>query len=104
MGEIKIQTNNHERLIVDAYELAAGERAEFDYLDWDAIDKGEDSASFIRYHGVTYDLGEFQTTHGMPEFSPRVAWDGYLSDSFFSGIVVRYSDDMDHVVVGTFLA
>jgi hypothetical protein len=101
---LTVRTNNQERLILDAYELTDKERLEFDYLDWEAIEKGEDSASFIRYRGTTYDLGEFMTTSTLSEFNPLRKWDGYLSDSFFSGIVVRYSKDMDHVTVGMFLA
>ena len=75
------------------------EREEFDYIDWPAIEDGTDSASFFRYSGVTYDLGDFQTIHrdwGMmrdssaPIDHPFLAWDGYISDSFFSGILIRY--------------
>jgi hypothetical protein len=61
-------------------------------------------ASFFRYRGELYDLGEFMSTRGMPEFSPLVKWDGYSSDSYFSGTLVRYVDQ-DHdmrVVVGRF--
>lgn len=102
--EIRIITNEAPRDIVDAYELSADERAEFDYLDWDAIEAGSDSATFFRYKGTTYDLGEFMSTGGLPEFNPLRKWDGYCSDSFFSGIVVRFSEDMEQVIVGTFIA
>lgn len=99
----KIITNNHERLIIDSYELSVNEREEFDYLNWAAIERGEDGATFFRYKGSLYDLGEFMTTSGMPESSPLKKWDGYFSDSFFSAIVVRYLEDHDHVIVGLYL-
>lgn len=102
--DMRVITNNVPRNIVDAYELSETERSDFDYLKWDAIEAGEDSATFFRYRGDLYDLGEFSTTSGMPEFSPLVKWDGYLSDSYFSGIVVRYANDFEQVVVGTFIA
>ena len=102
--ELRIVTNNVPRDVLYDYELTADERAEFDYLKWDAIERGEDSATFFRYKGRLYDLGEFMTTRGMPEFSPLVKWDGYHSDSFFSGIVVRYVEECERVIVGTFLA
>lgn len=51
-----IKTNRVPRNIIDAYELTADERKEFDYLNWPAIDEGSDSASFIRYKGQLYDL------------------------------------------------
>lgn len=104
--EIRIVTNHHPRPTLQAWDLTPAERAEFDYLDWEAIDNGEDSAEFFRYRGTLYDLGEFMTTSGLPEFNPLRKWHGYLSDSFFSGIVVRYLDpsDPDEIVVGLFLA
>ena len=40
-------------------ELTPDERKQFDYLDWDAIDAGTDSASFVRHRGELYDLGSF---------------------------------------------
>lgn len=101
-----VTTNNVPRDVVDAYELSAAERAEFDYIDWPAVDRGEGSASFFRYRGRLYDLGEFSTT-SMPFGAPDLAaqgWDGYLSDSFFSAIVVRYVDDGERVVVGLALS
>jgi hypothetical protein len=104
--ELQIITNNVPRDIVDAYELNERERTEFDYLNWNAIDAGEDSASFVRYRGELYDLGEFMVNSNMPEFSPLRAWDGHISDSFFSGVVVRYVQepgDFDvRIVVGRF--
>ena len=102
--ELRIITNHVPRFTIDAYELTIDEQGQFDYLDWPAIERGEDSATFFRYRGQLYDLGEFQTTRGLPEFSPLVAWDGYQSDSFFSGIVVRYANDFESVIVGLFLA
>ena len=101
--EVRIITNNHPRETIDAYELTADERAEFDYLDWPAIENGESSPEFVRFRGELYDLGEFMTTHGMPEFSPLRAWDGYMSESFFSGLVVKYVDD-EAVIVGRYLS
>lgn len=103
--EIRIRTNNVPRFVLDASELTLTERAEFDYMDWAAMERGEDSASFIRYRGMCYDLGEFSTTRGLPEFNPLTKWDAYMSDSFFSGVVVRYvGDDYESVVIGTFFA
>jgi hypothetical protein len=38
MSNLTVKTNNVPRLLIDAYELSEKERAEFDYLDWEAID------------------------------------------------------------------
>jgi hypothetical protein len=89
--------------VIDGYELSAAERAEFDYLDWEAIDEGAASAEFFRYRGELYDLGEF-TVWDNPASPTRQGWDGFRSDSYFSGLVVRYVDDFERVVVGLAIA
>ncbi len=101
---MEIRTNNVPRDILDGHELTDKERTEFDYIDWDAVERGEDSASFFRYRGVTYDLGEFQTSSGLPTDSPLTDWDGFQSESYFSAVVVRYVDDFERVVVGLALS
>jgi hypothetical protein len=110
--ESKTITNNVPRLLIDAYELTTKEREDFDYLDWQAIDAGEASATFFRYRGSLYDLGEFMSTRGggmfgghLPEDSPLMKWDGYFSDSFFSSVVVRFDpEDSDRIIVGMILS
>lgn len=100
-----IVTNGHHRDIIDGYELSDEEIAEFDYLDWTAIREGRDSASFFRYRGELYDLGEFTFTGELSFFSEmRQDWDGYRADSFFSGMVVRYADDFEGIVVGRYFS
>lgn len=102
-SEITIKTNNQERLVLDAYELTAEERTEFDYMDWDKLEAGEDSASFVRYRGWIYDLGDFQVESGLLKGrqSTFPGWHGFVSHSFFSGVLVRFTDD-DHVVMGRY--
>lgn len=105
---VKVVTNNVPRDIIDAYELTAEERKQFDYLDWGAIDEGRDSASFFRYKGQLHDLGEFTRDYGitkgsgLPEHLSK--WDGYRSDSAFSAVVVRYVNDNEQVVAGRVLS
>lgn len=98
MGEITIITNNVPRDLLDCYELTAKEREKFDYLDWDEIEQGANPTQFFRYKGEVYDLGEFQGTrewvgYNAPDFK---GWHGYQSDSFFSGILVKYPETDDH--------
>lgn len=99
---LTIITNNVPRFIIEAYELTPKERTDFDYLDWPAIERGEDSASFIRYKGEIYDLGEFERWDN-PASPTRLGWDGIRTDSFFSGLVIRYADDsFESVVIGRY--
>jgi hypothetical protein len=105
MGEVRIITNHVPRDIVEAHELPATLRkSEFDYLAWDKIEQGEDSASFIRYKGEWYDLGDFQPASHGEWFDPFPGWDGYISDTFFSGILVKYVPDTDfeQVIMGRY--
>lgn len=118
---VKIITNNVPRDIVEAYQLTKKERKEFDYLNWEAIERGEDSASFVRYRGELYSLSDFVRIvpmgssyvgpmgchYNMTEADKELTkWDGILTDSFFSGIVLRYCRDefgradCERVVIG----
>lgn len=103
MSDFRIITNNVPRDVINAYELTADERAQFDYIDWDAIDNSSSSASFFRYRGELYDLGESEVWDN-PMSPTRAGWDGFRSDSFFSGLVVRYVDNFERVVVGLALS
>jgi len=87
-----IVTNHVPRFTIDAFELSDDERSQFDYLDWDAIDRGEDSASFVRYRGWLYDVGEFVRVDDL-------YWHGIATDTFFSGVLIRLVDD-ETVVMG----
>jgi len=96
---MKIITNNVPRNLIYGYELAEAEKADFDYID------DIDSHEFFRYRGIVYDPGEFMVWN-MPtteELDHYLDWNGYQSDSFFSGVVIRYTDDMEQVVCGTYL-
>jgi hypothetical protein len=99
-----VHTNHIPRNVIDAHELSADERARFDYLNWDAIDAGEDSASFFRYRGDVHDLGEFTVDYGITRGAGLPdhmrGWDAFRSDSFFDGLVIRFVDDGERVIVG----
>lgn len=101
MSDFRIITNNVPRDVIDAWQLTAAERERFDYLNWPAIEDGRDSASFFRYHGELYDMGDFMRVEHVPSLD---GWDGYASDSFFSGTVVRYTADLESVIVGRYVS
>jgi hypothetical protein len=104
MSNLTIITNNVPRHIVDAYELDADERAEFDYIDWSGVDDGSASATFVRYRGELLDLGEFTRWDNPASPTRGTRWDGMHSDSFFSGTLVRYCDDHESVVIGRYFS
>ena len=95
---MKIISNHVPRLLLYGYELTDKEKLEFDYLKPDELD----FHAFFRYKDNVYDFSEFMRIDHIPEFS---AWDGYLSDSFFSGILIKLCDcepwwDSDRIIVG----
>lgn len=102
MADVTIRTNNRPRDLLYWWDLTAKEQKEFDYLD---TEDRQQEASFIRYKGWVYDLGDFMSTRGMPEFSPIAGWDGYQGDSYFSGTVVRWvKPHCEQVIIGTYMS
>jgi len=98
---MKIVCNNVPRNLIYGYELSEKERGEFDYLESEEFETHE----FFRYKGEIYDMGEFMRIDSAIAPHPqREGWesfDSYASDSFFSGVLVKYVDS-DHVIVATY--
>ena len=91
---MNIITNNHWHNFLYGYELSEKEKEDFDYID------DIDSHDFIRYRGVLYDPSEFLCC---PE-SLFKTWDGYHGDTFFSGVVLRYSPGCIEYQIGTYIS
>ena len=93
-----IKTNHVPREVVYGYDLTEAERKEFDYYSSDELDM----VSFVRYKGCTYDLDEFtslpQTCHEMQ------GWHGARADSYFSGVVIRWCQEYEAVILGTYFS
>lgn len=91
---LTVKTNNVPRNLIYGYELSEKERKEFDYIAQDDIGTHE----FFRYKGEVYDPSDFMRASDMTGLG---GWDGYASDSYFSGIVIKYADEhFETVVVG----
>ena len=94
---MKIITNHVPRDLIYGYELSDAEKEDFDYLD------DIDSHDFFRYRGVVYDPSEFMVWDN-PESPMRDYWDGFRCDSYFSGVVIKYVDNYERVIVGLVLS
>jgi hypothetical protein len=71
---------------------------QFDYLDEDEAFDG-----FFQYHGHWYHLSDFMRIP--PGFGlPYEEWDGYASDSYFSGVLIKVSSDGEEYMVGTYIS
>lgn len=108
---ITIKTNHQFRPLLKAYELTKKELREFDYMTNDELLE----ADFIRYRGQVYALNDFVCIihKGQSAYKPFAhfdhddclkEWDGIRTDSFFSGIVIKYSQDFETVKVGLALS
>ena len=89
---MQIITNNIPRQLIFGYELTDKEKSNFDYLD------DIDSHNFIKYKGFIYDVSEFMSTYSMDSLKD---WDGYASDSYFSGVLIKFIDS-DYVLMARY--
>ena len=110
IGRVDIVSNYHWRDLLCGHDLPELARSEFDYClkpidddddNQDGID-GWYSPRFFHYRGWWYDVNEFQSLHNrfhcqVARDDPMHAWQGYQSDSFFSGILVRYDEQCERI-------
>lgn len=101
--KMTIKCNQVSREVLSWYDLSEKEQKEFGWLD---SEENQSCASFFRYKGNVYELGEFTRIDKSAAPHPqREGWerfDGYASDSYFSGILVRYVYDNERVIVATY--
>ena len=79
---MKIITNNHLIPLIYWWELSDSEKQDFDYCS--------DECLFFRYRWNLYSLCDFMRLSKYSMFPDE--WRGYMGDSAFSGILVKYPD------------
>jgi hypothetical protein len=100
MDDIQIIGNGHPIPLIHGCELTEKEKKEFDWME------DVDGHFFFRYRGQVYSLDEFSRS----DVGGRLkSFDGYLSDSFFSGIAIKLGDkddnsDTDFIRAYTFIS
>lgn len=77
---MKIITNHHPRLLLYWEQLTPKEQKEFTF-------EGKEEVDYFRYRGCVYTVGDFMRCS---EPLATLGYDGYHSDSFFSGILIKY--------------
>ncbi len=95
MSELTIRTNGHYRPVLCWENLTEKEKAEYDIETFY-------NSSFFRYRGWVYTLDDFMHIGKDSGFGD--GWDGYLNCSFFSGVLVKYSNCGDAVKVATYFS
>lgn len=97
---MKIACNNKPRQFIYGYELSDKEREKFDYLNPEELD----THYFVRYKNHVYDTSEFMRIDAVIVNCQREGWqkfNGYYSDSFFSGVLIKYIDS-DNCLMATY--
>lgn len=73
-------------------------REQFDYLTEEEFEVTD----FIHYRGYFYSLGDFMRTSN-DATGDLSGWDGYASDSFFSGVCIKFHESpYGEVIVGRY--
>lgn len=102
---LQVITNHHEHDILYWWELTPSEKREFDWIERNGANP--DEYEFFRYRGNAYCTSDFMPIENNADLKD---WDGYVSDSYFSGIVIKYARedwggiDPDHVICGLYLS
>ena len=98
MSELRIVTNNNNRQFLYGYDIPDKVLEEqFDHLDED-----EKCDNFIKYRNNYYHISDFMRIEHNENLK---GWDGYLSDSYFSGILIKLSeDDNESYKIATYYA
>ena len=89
-NEIEIITNDQPRPVIFEWELTSKERED--------VRPSDDWAGF-RYRGVVYGLGEFMRIENNKALE---GWDGYSPETYFSGVLIKFSEDCDEITVGRY--
>lgn len=99
---LTFRTNNQPRELLYLSDFNIKDQATIrNQYDWMEPDDLECNFGFFKYHGHIYHLQDFMRAPD-DATGDLAAWDGYASDSYFSGVVVRLCDDNESVIVGTY--
>lgn len=96
---MKIKTDNKWKNFKYANEVPRSVlKNQFDYLDQDEAFDG-----FILYKKTWYHIGDFMR-FGYPGKEEFRGYHGYVSDSFFSGVMIKISDDGEQYQIATYIS
>lgn len=91
---IRIRSDNKWKQFKYRHEVPASVLArQFAHLD-------EDDDGFILYRGHWYHTSDFMR---IPPGSDFKGWDGYASDSYFSGVLIKLARDGEEYMIGTYM-
>ena len=101
MNDVKIRTNHNWRKFKYRDEVPAKVLAsQFDWTDKAHAEHDDYSDGFICYRGTWYHMADFMRVDGGPD--EMATWHGYHGDSYFSGVLIRISDDGEEYQIATY--
>lgn len=93
---LEIRTNHHWRQFLYRNEVPQA------ILDSD-LNWCDDEDNFIKYNNWYYSLSEFMRVDENNPFH-SLDWHGHKGDSYFSGVLIRVSDDGEEYQIATYLS
>lgn len=106
-----VTTNNVPRPLVCFYDLPEKERRDFDYVKEE--ERGDNR--FVRFKDAWYDVNDVQEIHCRKEHDrpmgwalyvepdhPFAKWNAIVSETYFSGVLIRYVMDEEAVIMGSY--
>ena len=105
---MKVITNNNWRNF--CYRDEVPEKVlqnDFDWTKDDFIQYGDYADGFFQYKGTWYHIDEFMANsypfNGVP-LDCQKNWDAFYSDTFFSGVAIKISDDGEQYQIALVLS
>lgn len=71
--------------------------------DFDWVDEEVNYDDFLFYRGRWYHTSEFMRVNPNSAFA-LLGYDGYLGDSYFSGVLIKLSDDGEAYKIATYIS
>ncbi len=101
MTSVTIRTNHKWKPFVYGADVPGDVIAK----DFDHMESADTHDGFFKYLDRWYHVNDFLTiTDGLHQAGFGKEWDGYMSDSYFSGICIKISDDGESYKVGTYIS
>ena len=101
---MKIITNHHNHDLFHFHDFSDQEQQQLrnDY-DWMESDL-ETNYGFFRYKNSIYHLQDFTSLHGDNYCEQFKGYDGVLSDSYFSGVLIKLNPDNESIKIANYFS
>ena len=96
---MEIKTNNEYQEIKYSNEVPQDVLDDYDWLE------EEDKAiGWVNHKDTWYHTSDFMVINKTDPNQPFNDWDGYHSDSYFSGVLIKFSNCGDCAKMGTYMS